>query len=145
MAQPRYPLNSQVLAIFFPFATKPPMPHYPEFTDRYSSQYSMLMFLMHFMTNTFSRYSFLSPSSTFTLFLNYKASLILFTRPSLTKSQQLYLHFSSVIHLIQAESGLKGQCSWVDSYFSLHTCCLNSENQGTIDNRLWRRYLQFEW
>ena len=29
------------------------MPHYPEFTDRYSAQYGMLLFSLHFMTNTF--------------------------------------------------------------------------------------------
>ena len=53
LAQSRHPLNSQVLAIFFPFATIPATPHYPVFTDRYSPQYGMLTFLLHFMTNTF--------------------------------------------------------------------------------------------
>ena len=53
MAQQRYPLNTQVLAIFFPFATTPVMPHYPEFTDRYSPQYGMLSFSFHVMTNAF--------------------------------------------------------------------------------------------
>ena len=33
MAQPRYSLYSQVLAIFFPFATIPATPHYPKFTN----------------------------------------------------------------------------------------------------------------
>ena len=40
------PLNSQVLAKFFPFETRSAMPHYQVFTDRYSPQYGM-----HFMTN----------------------------------------------------------------------------------------------
>ena len=53
MAQSRQPLNSQVLAIIFPFATIPATPHYPVFTDRYSPQYGMLAFLLHFMANTF--------------------------------------------------------------------------------------------
>ena len=52
MAQPRYPLNSQVFTTFFPFATIPATPHYPEFTDRYSPQYGRLPFSLHFMTNT---------------------------------------------------------------------------------------------
>ena len=48
------PLNSQLLAIFLPFATKQAtMLHYPEFTDRYSAQYGMLLFSLHFMTNIF--------------------------------------------------------------------------------------------
>ena len=47
------PFNSQVLAIFFPFATIPATPHYPVSTDRYSPQYGMLTFLLHSMTNTF--------------------------------------------------------------------------------------------
>ena len=29
------------------------MLHYPEFTDRYSAQYGMLLFSLHFMTNIF--------------------------------------------------------------------------------------------
>ena len=53
MAQSRYPLNSQVLASFFPFATIPATPHHQAFTDRYSPQYGLLAFLLHFMTNTF--------------------------------------------------------------------------------------------
>ena len=56
MAQPRYPLNSQVLAILFPFATTPATP--PEFTNRYSPQYGMLSFSFHFMTNTPSLHHF---------------------------------------------------------------------------------------
>ena len=47
------PFNSQVLAIFFPFATIPATPHYPVSTDRYFLQYGMLTFLLHSMTNTF--------------------------------------------------------------------------------------------
>ena len=53
MAQSRYPLNSQVLAIFFPFATIPATPRYLLLTDRHSPQYGMFMFSLHFMTNTF--------------------------------------------------------------------------------------------
>ena len=52
MAQPRYPLNSQVLAIFFLSATIPAMPHYPEITDKYSLQYGRLSFSLHFMIHT---------------------------------------------------------------------------------------------
>ena len=50
MAQSWYPLNSQVLAIFFPFATIPAMPHYPVFINRYSPQCVMLTFLLLFIT-----------------------------------------------------------------------------------------------
>ena len=86
MAQSRYPLNSQVLAIFFPFATIPATPHYLVLTDRNSPQYGMLTFLLYFMTNTFF-WTFLTlspPPSTSTLFLNHTASPILCTPPSLT-------------------------------------------------------------
>ena len=72
MAQPRYPLNSQVLAIFFPFAAIPATPHYPKFLDRYSPQHSMLSFSLFFMTHTFFNF----PFPTFTSFLNYTASPI---------------------------------------------------------------------
>ena len=70
-----HPLNSQVLPIFFPFATIPPTPHYPVFTDRYSPQYSMLTFLLHVMTNTFlsTFLPFSPPPSASTLFLNHTA------------------------------------------------------------------------
>ena len=86
MAQSRYPLNSQVLAIFFPFATIPETPHYLVLTDRHSPQYGMLTFLLHFMTNTFF-WTFLTlspPPSTSTLFLNHTTSPIPCTPPSLT-------------------------------------------------------------
>ena len=86
MGQLRYPLNSQVLAIFFPFATIPATPHYLLLTDRHSPQYGMFMFLLHFMTNTFF-WTFVTlspPSSTSTLFLSHTASPILCTPPSLT-------------------------------------------------------------
>ena len=86
MAQSRYPLNSQVLAIFFPFATIPATPHYLLLTDRHSPQYGMFMFLLHFMTNTFF-WTFVTlsrPPSTSTLFLNHTASPILYTPPFLT-------------------------------------------------------------
>ena len=70
-----HPLNSQVLPIFFPFATIPPTSHYPVFTDRYSPQYSMLTFLLHVMTNTFlsTFLPFSPPPSASTLFLNHTA------------------------------------------------------------------------
>ena len=86
MAQSRYPLNSQVLAIFFPFATIPATPHYLVLTDRHSPQYGMLTFLLHFMTKTFF-WTFLAlspPLSTSTLFLNHTASPIPCMPPSLT-------------------------------------------------------------
>ena len=47
MAQSRYPLNIQILVIFFPFATSPAMPQYLEITDRYSPQYGVLSFSFH--------------------------------------------------------------------------------------------------
>ena len=86
LAQSRHPLNSQVLAIFFPFATIPATPHYPVFTDRYSPQYGMLTFLLHFMTNTFflKFLALSSPPSASTLFLNHTVSPIPCTPPSLT-------------------------------------------------------------
>ena len=85
-SQSRYPLNSQVLAILFPFATIPATPYYPLFTDSYSPQYGMLMFLLHFMTNTFfSAFLPLSPPpSASTLFLNHTAGPIPCTPQSLT-------------------------------------------------------------
>ena len=58
ITQPRYPLNSHVLAIFFSFATIPAIPYYPEFTDRHSPKYGMLSFSLLFMTHTFFRLSF---------------------------------------------------------------------------------------
>ena len=57
MAQLRYPLNSQVLAIFFPVATIPATPHDPKFTDRYSQHYGMLSFSLLFITHTFFQLS----------------------------------------------------------------------------------------
>ena len=85
LAQPTHPLNSQVLAIFFPFATIPVTPHYPVFNDRYSPQYGMLTFLLHFMTNTFfSTFLPLSlPPSAFTSLLNHTAGPIPCMLPSL--------------------------------------------------------------
>ena len=86
MAPSRYPLNSQVLAIFFPFAAIPVTPQYLVFTDRHSQQYCMLTFLLHFMTNTFFS-TFLplsSPPSASILFLNHTASPIPCTPPFLT-------------------------------------------------------------
>ena len=86
MAQSRHPLNSQVLAIFFPFAIIPATPHYPAFTYRYSPQYGMLTFLLHFMTNTFfSTFLPVSPPAfVSTLLLNHAAGRILCMLPSLT-------------------------------------------------------------
>ena len=80
MAQLRYPLNSQVLAIFFLSLTTPATPHYPEFTDRYSPQYGRLSFSLHYMINT----PFYFPSPTSTYFLNPKTTQDLCTPPSLT-------------------------------------------------------------
>ena len=59
MAQPCYPLNSQVLAILFLSATIPATPHYPEITDRYSPQYRRLSFSLHFMIHIAFLSSFL--------------------------------------------------------------------------------------
>ena len=86
MVKSRYPLDSQVLTIFFPFATIPATPHYPVSTDRYSPHYGMLTFLLYFMTNTFfSTFLPLSPPpSASTSFLNHTAGPLPFTSPSLT-------------------------------------------------------------
>ena len=58
MSQTCYSLNSQVLAIFFPFATISATSHYPEFTDRYSPQYDRLSFSLYFITIPFFRLFF---------------------------------------------------------------------------------------
>ena len=84
MAQSRYHLNSQVLASFFPFATIPATPHPQAFTDRYSPQYGLLAFLLHFMTNTFFL-TFLPlshPPFGSTSFLNHTAGSVPCTPPS---------------------------------------------------------------
>ena len=86
MAQSRYPLNSSVLAIFFPFATIPATPHHPVSTDRYSLLYGTLTFLLHFMTNTFFSTFLPLYSLPFasTSLLIHTAGPILCTPPSLT-------------------------------------------------------------
>ena len=99
MAQPCYLLNSQVLVIFFPFATIPATPHHPEFTDKYFPQYGMSSFSLLFMTQTFFNF----PSPTSTLFLNHTASPIPCTPPSQTprtKFSGRYPHLPPAIHLI---------------------------------------------
>ena len=81
VSQPRYPLNNQILAIFFPFATIPATSHYPEFTDTYSPHYRRLSFSLHFMTNIL----FFWPSfANFHIIAHGTASPILCTSPSLT-------------------------------------------------------------
>ena len=58
---------------WYPFATTLATPHYPVFTDSHSPLYGMLVFLLHFMTNTFFS-TFLSlspPCSASTLLLNH--------------------------------------------------------------------------
>ena len=79
MAQPRYPLNSQVLAILFFSATIQAMLHYPEFTDRYSPRYGRLSFSLNFMIQA----AFL-PSPTSTSFPSPKVGPDLYTPPFLT-------------------------------------------------------------
>ena len=88
------PFNSQVPAIFFPFATTPAAPHYPVFTDRHSPQYGMLTFLLHVMTNTlFSTFLPLSPPpSASTLLPNHTAGPISCTLPSLNAHTNLSDH-----------------------------------------------------
>ena len=71
LAQPRYPLNNQFLAIFFLSATMPGALHYPEFTDMYSPQNGRLSFSLHFMIHT----PFHFPSPTCTSLLNPIATL----------------------------------------------------------------------
>ena len=50
MTQTRHPLNSQVLAKFFPFATIAAILHYSELTYKYSTRYGRLSFSLYFMT-----------------------------------------------------------------------------------------------
>ena len=54
MAQTRNPLNSQVMAKFFPSAAIPAIQHYSEFTDKYSPQYGRLWFLYFTINILFS-------------------------------------------------------------------------------------------
>ena len=162
MAQSRYSLNSQVLAIFFPFATIPATPHYLVFTDKHSSQYGMLMFLLHFMTNTFSStFLPLSPfPSASTLFLNHTASPIPCTPPSLTPftknnfsdpTPSSSSHSADLdcvgarrimflgIFLVQFTHLLSGGPRPARMWLILdlpRNKCLDSENQVTIDNSL---------
>ena len=55
-----YGYTPSLLAIFFPSATTPAALHYPEFTNKYSPQYSRWSFLLYFMTNILFS-TFLSP------------------------------------------------------------------------------------
>ena len=90
MALPCYPLNRQVLAIFFSFATIPATPHYPEFTDKYSPQHGRLsLYCISWLTLFFD---FHFPTST--SFLNRTAGAILFTLPSLTRPPPPWQSFS---------------------------------------------------
>ena len=52
MAQPRYSLNSRVLAIFFLSANISAIPHYLEFTNRHSTRSGTLSFSLHFMIHS---------------------------------------------------------------------------------------------
>ena len=110
MAQSCHSLNSQVFAIFFPFATIPATAHYPVFTDRYSPQYGMLMFLLHFMTNTFFWHYFPFPLPPLPPLCSESHSRSKpCTLPSLSFWQNFFWshpHLPSAIH--QAVSELKG-------------------------------------
>ena len=162
MAPSCYPLNSQVLAIFFPYATIPATPHYLVFTDRHSQQYGMLTFLLHFMTNTFflKFLALSSPPSASTLFLNHTVSPIPCTPPSLTPFTEN--NFSDPTpsppshspdlgcvgaqrimflgrFLVQLKHLLSGGPRLARMWLILDLArnrCLDSENQGTIDNSL---------
>ena len=162
MAQSSHPLNSKVLATFFPFATTSAKPHYPVFTDRHSPQYGMLTFLLHFMTNTFfsTFLRFSSPPSASTLFLNHTASPIPCTPPSLTPLTKNNFSDPTPISpshspdlgcvgaqrimflgrfLVQLKHLLSGGPRLARMWLILDLArnrCLDSENQGTIDNSL---------
>ena len=100
ISQSRYPLKSQVLLIFFPFATIPAMPHYPEFTDRCPPQYGMLRFLLHFMTNTYFFDIPLLPPICFHLISqsHSRSSLVPATIPDPTYKILVTLHPSCLSH-----------------------------------------------
>ena len=160
MAQSRYPLNSQVLAIFFPFATIPETPHYLVLTDRHSPQYGMLTFLLHFMTNIFDiPPPFHSPSAS-TLFLYHIASPIPCTPPSLTPLKKIILvippsscpSHSPDLGCVRAQRTMflgrflvwsthlpSGEPRLARMWLTLDLArnrCLDSENQGTIHNSI---------
>ena len=158
MAQSRYPLNSQVLAIFFPFAT----PHYLLLTDKHSPQYGMFMFLLHFMTNTFF-WTFVTlspPRSTSMLLLNHTASpipclppsLTLLTKNNFSDSTFVFPSYSPDLGCVEAQrkmflgrflvqfthllsGGPRLARMWLNLDLARNRC-LDSENQGTIDNSL---------
>ena len=82
IAQPRYPLNSQVLAVFFPSASITTTPHHPALLiDILSPQHGRLSFSLYFMTNTLA---FDLPLTTFTSFLKHPAGPIPLTPAPLT-------------------------------------------------------------
>ena len=80
MAQSRYPLNNQVLAIFLPFATIPATPHYSLSSIHYV--FSTVWYVNITFFSTFLPLS--TPLSASNLFLNHTASPIKCTPPSLT-------------------------------------------------------------
>ena len=83
IALPRYPLNSQVLAVFFPSATITTTPHHPALLiDILSPQHGRLSFSLYLMTNTLV---FDLPLTTFTSFLKHPAGPIPLTPASLTQ------------------------------------------------------------
>ena len=99
VSQPRYPLNNEVLAMFFFYATIPATSHYPEFTDTYSPQYGRISFSLHFMTNilfswpSFANFHILAP-------WHGQPNSVYITIPDPTHRIGLYSHLSSAIHLI---------------------------------------------
>ena len=154
LAQPRYPLNSQVLAIFFLSATTPATPHYPEFTDRYSPQYGRLSFSLHFMIHT--PFYFPSPTSTSSqpqgcprpMHTTIPDPTDRFSMgllpPSLSHSPDLGCVGAQRImflgrFLVQPTHLLSGGPRLERMWLILDLArnrCLDSENQGTIDNSL---------
>ena len=161
LAQSRHPLNSQVLAIFFPFATIPATPHYPVFTDRYSPQYGMLMFLLHFMTNTFfstflplsppllpPRYWIIQPVQSRARYHPWLVTQILVIPPpsslshspdlGCVRAQRIMFLGRFLVQLKHLLSG--GPRLWLILDLARNRY-LDSENQGTIGNSLWWRYL----
>ena len=152
-AQPHYPLNSQVLTIFFLSATIPATPHSPEFTDRYSAQYGRLSFSLHFVIHTAFLFSFpcfhilfqgLSRPTHATIPDPTDIIFVSLPPPSLSHSLDLGFFEAQGImlmgrfivkptHLLPGEPKLSRIWLILDL---VRNRCLDSENQGTIDNSL---------
>ena len=156
LAQPCYPLNNQVLAIFFLSATTLAAPHYSAFTDRYSPQNGRLSFSLQFMIHTpFLLFTFLLPIAHLFLILRLPQThthhwlhwqfSVSPPPPSLSHSLDLgcvgarWMMFLGKF-LVQLTHLLSGQSRLASMWLILdlpRNRCLDSQNQGTINNSLW--------